>query len=486
MVTKKKKIKNRKDIRGIRKKKILLISPSAAVSVYKEAKIKEALEHMPYLSLAYLGAMLLKNKHKVKVLDLSLHKNPKEELIKTLSEFQPDYAGISFTTPLYDEMKATANCIKKYNKEIIIMGGGPHCSIFPKQTLIESKLDIVVVGEGDYTIIEIVENKNLSNIKGIAYKNKNNIIKINQNRDFIKEMDELPFPAWHLFEIDKYHVPRLRAKLNPVGPIETSRGCPFTCTFCNKSVQGATFRPKSPKKVVDEIEYMLKCGFKEIHIKDDGFTTDINRAIKICDIIIERNLKFPWSLANGVRVDRVNEEFFMKAKKAGCHSGGLGIESGSQKILDSLNKQITLKQIRKTVKLFKKSGIQSIGYFIIGAPADTEETIKKTIKFALSLKELDMAKATIFMAFPGTPAFKELEKEGHILSKDWANYNYHSSNARKVFKHPNVSWDKLFYYHDLFHRKFFFRPKKMFDVFINTIKEGTLLYTIKAAVKTKW
>ena len=456
----------------MKRKKVLLIALSEAVSVYKEAKVKEALEHIPYLPLACLAAMLLKNNHEAGILDLSLYENPTDKLNKKLNEFNPDFVGISFTTPLYKEMKPLAKQIKEYNKEIVVIGGGPHCTIFPKQTLEESDLDVAVIGEGDYTIVEIVE-KDIRRVKGIAYKKGKKII-INEKRDLIRNMDELPFPSWHLFEINSYYVPRLRAKLNPVGPIETSRGCPFNCTFCNKAIHGYMFRAKSPKRVVDEMEYMLKCGFKEIHIKDDGFTTDINRAIKICDLIIERGLKFSWNLVNGIRVDRANGEFFMKAAKAGCHSLGIGIESGSQIILDSINKNITLDMARETVRLCKKSGIESIGYFIIGFPKDTEKTIKETINFALSL-DLDMAKATIFMPFPGTASFKELEEKGLITSKDWSDYNYHSSSAKKVFKHPSISWDKIFYYHDLFHRKFYFRPKKMLEIGIKSIKDGTLL-----------
>ena len=469
----------------MKRKKILLISPSSAVSVYKEAKVKEALEHMPYLSLAYLGAMLIKHKHEVKVLDLSLFENPRKALFKALDDFQPDYAGISFTTPLYDEMIMLSKLIKEYDKNIIVIGGGPHSSVLPRETLMESELDIIVIGEGDYTIIEIVSGKSLSKIKGVAYKSGSRVV-VTQHRDFIRDMDKLPLPEWSLFDLKKYYVPLLRAKLNPVGPIETSRGCPFTCSFCNKSIHGITFRPKSPKRVVQEIENMLDAGFREIHVKDDGFTTNIQRANKICDMIIDRGLEFPWNLANGVRVDRVNKEFFIKAEKAGCHSAGVGIESGSQKVIDSLNKNITLDMVRRTVKLFGKSGIESIGYFIIGAPSDTDKTIKQTIKFALSLKGLDMAKATVFMPFPGTPAFIDLDKRGYILSKNWTNYNYHSLNVRKVFKHPNLSWDKIYNYHNLFHRKFYFRPSKMVEVGWKSFKDRTLLYKARAALKTKW
>jgi len=465
-------------------KKVLLVGPPSSVEVYKESKITEAISIIPNIGLGCLAATLLEKNHEVRILDLVLYRNPLNKFRQELKEFNPDFVGISFTTPLYNEMKILAKITKEYDKNIIVMGGGPHSTSLPEQTLEDSELDIAVVGEGDYTIVEIVENKNLSKVKGIAYK-KNNKIILTEKREPIKNMDDLPFPAWKLFEISKYRAPKIRAKANPVGSLETSRGCPFQCTFCNKLVQGVNFRPKSAKRVVDEIEYMLDCGFKEVHIQDDGFTTNINRAIEICDTILKRKLKFTWNIANGVRVDRVNEEFFIKAKKAGCHSIGFGIESGSQMILDSINKRTTLADIRKAIKLCKKAGIESVGYIIIGLPKDTEKTIRETINFAKSL-DLDMAKATLLMPFPGTAVFKELDEQGLILSKDWNKYNYHSSSAKEVFTHPNLDWDTLFNYQNKFYKEFYFRPKKIFEEAVRSIKDGSLFYKAKVMLKTKW
>jgi radical SAM superfamily enzyme YgiQ (UPF0313 family) len=464
--------------------KVLLVSLPSAISVYKESKIKEAISHTPLLSLACIGASLLENNHDVKVLDLSLYEDPYNKLLDVLKSFNPNFVGLSFTTVLYDEMKKIAGLIKKYNKEITIIGGGTHCTALPRETLVNSELDIVVIGEGDCTIVEIVEGKNISEVKGIAYK-KNNRVVINESKEYIKNIDDLPFPAWNLFEIKKYYAPKLRSKASPVGPMETSRGCPFQCTFCSKKTWGVSFRPKSPKKVVDEIEYMLKCGFKEVHIHDECFTADIKRANEICDLIIERKLNFSWNIANGIRVDRITVEFLEKAKKAGCYSTGVGIESGSQRILNSVNKHINLDLIRRAVRMCSEVGIESVGYFIIGFPEDTEETLNETIKFACSL-DLDMAKATILMPFPGTKIFDDLDSKNLILSKDWTNYNFHSSKAKKVFKHPNLSWETLFEYHALFHRKFYFRPKRILREIINSVKDGSLFYKMKVVLKIKW
>ncbi len=466
-------------------KKVLLISPSEAVSVYKDSQIKEAVMHAPYLSLASLAATLLEKKHEVKILDLSLFQSPRTELENTLKEFQPDFVGITFTTPLYEEMKGITQLVKDFNKDIIIIGGGPHCSALPKQSLKESNLDVVCIGEGDYTIVDIVENlDNLKEVKGIAYQEGEEVI-LTATRPPIEDLDKLPFPAWHLFDIEKYKNSPLRVKQNPVGPIETSRGCPGKCTFCSKVIVGFQFRTKSPKRVVDEIEYMLKCGFKEIHIFDDTFTADIKHATDICDLILERNLKFPWVMHNGTRVDSINRDLFFKLKKAGCYNVAFGIESGNQEVLNSIRKEINLDQVRRAVKYANEAGLETLGFFIIGLPKDNHKTIKQTIKFASSLN-LDLAKATIFMPFPGTVVFNQLDKEGLILSKDWSKYNYHSPHSRNIYKHPNLTWDELVSYQSQLHRKFYLRPKKLVQEFIKSIKDHTFFYKLKVASQVKW
>jgi radical SAM superfamily enzyme YgiQ (UPF0313 family) len=462
-------------------KKILFVIPPSSISLYKKSKIKAAISEIPYISTATLSATLIEDKNKVNILDLSIYKKDHIKiLINKLTKFKPHFVGITFTTPLYKEALKIADSIKKVDNNIILIAGGVHPSALPKETLKESKFDIIVVGEGDKTIVEIVNSKNLSKIKGICYKNDKEI-KSTKSRELIKNLDTLPYPSWYLYDLKKYKASKLTSRKSPVGAIETSRGCVFGCTYCNKDIFGRRFRFKSSKRVVNEMEYMLKCGFKEIHIWDDNFVTNIKRAKEICDEIIRRKLKFPWCLACGIRVDCVDEEFLKKAKKAGCYSVYLGVETGNSKILKNINKGITTKQVEKAFKMTKKIGIETVGFFMFGLPGETKETMKQTIDFAKKL-DPDYAKVTILVPYPSTPIYFEMKKKGLIKTKDWSKYNFHT--ASKVYNHETLDWNTLEKYYNKFYREFYFRPIYIIKRVSKGILNGRIFFDIYYFLKT--
>ncbi|MEW5896867.1 MAG: radical SAM protein [Nanoarchaeota archaeon] len=465
-------------------KKTLLIIPSGAVKVYEKSKIKAAISEIPYISQAMLGAMLAKENLAVKILDLSTSKENNQTLIdKTIIEFQPTHIGVSFTTPLTDEAYSIAKQIKKMDQKKILIAGGVHPTCRPIEVLNSSDFDVCVIGEGDETIVELINSEDYSQIKGIAYKDKNLKIIQTSARDLIENLDSLPFAKWDLYDLNAYKNSPLTSRASPVGAIETSRGCVFACTYCNKKTFSRKFRMKTPKRVVDEIEHMLKSGFKEIHIWDDMFTTNLERAKLICDEIIKRGLKFPWCLACGIRVDIVDEDFLRKAKEAGCYSVYFGIESGDDQVLKDIDKKITTSQVRTAVKIAKKMGLETTGFFMIGLPTDTKETIKKTINFAKSLP-LDYAKCTILVPYPETKIYEEWEQKGYIISKEWSKYNFHT--ASKVYNHPNLSWEELSKYYNQFYREFYFNPRYIIRRVQTDLKTGRLGVTLKYAIKTWW
>lgn len=463
--------------------KVLLIIPPSSVRVYNTSALKAAVSEIPYISMAMLGAMLEKNNIDVSILDLSVVEVPPLVAVKEkILDFNPTHVGLTFTTPLVYEAYAICDVVKETNPKITVIAGGVHPTCLPQDVLKESKADVVVRGEGDYAIIDLVKNEpgNYDKIEGICFKKGDKII-TTKDRPLIDNIDELPMPAWHLYDIYKYKASRLTSRRQPVGAIETSRGCVFACTYCNKLTFSRKFRPKSAKRVVDEMEYMLKCGFKEIHIWDDMFTTQLDRAKNICDEIINRGLKFPWCLACGIRVDIVDEEFLRKAKAAGCYAVYFGIETGNQEIIELINKRITLEQVKSSVALAKKVGLDTLGFFMIGLPGETIETMKKTIKFAQELN-LDYAKCTILVPYPETAIYKQWSAEGRIKTKDWSKYNFHT--ASKVYDHPNLSWDILDEYYHKFYKEFYFRPKYLFKRFWRGIKTGELISDIYYAIKT--
>ncbi len=457
-------------------KKVLLIDPPGTAKVYSTSKIKAATPVVPSISLATLAGALLKEGYKdVQILDLNISKNSDRDIQRVMDTYKPNFVGITFVTPLFASACEICEKIKKDHPDVIVLGGGVHSTTLPKETLEKSKFDLVVIGEGEETIIELVTGKNWSEIKGIAYK-KDGKVFINPPRPLIENLDDLPLPAWHLYDIDKYFSSYLNSRKNPVGPIETSRGCTFGCCFCSKVIFGRSFRAKSAQRVIDELERMLKLGFREIHIWDDNFSTDMERAKLICDLIIKKGLKFPWNIFNGLRVDRVDEELLFKLKKAGCYRVSIGIESGNQGVLDNIGKNITLEKVRNAVALIKKAKIECLGFFILGLPGETEKTMQETINFAKELK-LDFAKTGIVSPFPGTPLYQQWEKEGRILSHNWSDYIFHAT-GKLAYNHPNLSPETIWRYYNKFYRRLYLSPTFIWKRFKNGVRHGWLFKDI--------
>lgn len=463
-------------------RKVLLISPSIW-STYSESKVKVAVPNEPSLTIATLAAPLIEANFAVDVLDLSISKNPWSDIMEKLEDFSPTHVAITFRTPSFNEVVHIAEKIKEFDKNISIIGGGPHVSACPDDTLAKSMIDIAIIGEGDYALRDTVSGNDMNAIGGVYSRRGSKILSSSMNKEYIKDLDSLPFPYWGIFDIKKYKMPKLLSKKNPVGSMETSRGCVFRCCYCNKNIFGRTFRSKSAKRVVDEMEYMLNIGFREIHIQDDGFSTDITRAKDICNEILKRKLRFPWNPINGIRVDRFDKELAEKMYMAGCYSVSFGVESGDQEVINKINKGIKLEDVKKSVSIAKKAGLETIAFFMLGLPGETEESMRKTIEFAKEV-DPDIAKVTINTPLPGTPLYMEWKNRGYIKTDDWSKYNFH--NPEDVYVHPNLDWDTIHRYYDMFYREFYFRPKFIFRRIKNGILNGTLLNDIYPFLKTKW
>lgn len=461
-------------------RKVLLVLPSYSF-IYEGTTIETGAIYSPPLSLATIAGSLSSNGHNVKILDLN--NKDEKEFIALIETFNPHYIGISFTTPLSEEVFRLASLVKKIKKDVIVIGGGPHPSAMPSSALESSDIDLICIGEGDYTILDIVDGKPYADIKGIAFRD-NNGCHILDNSDFIKDLDRLPFPAWDLFDLNKYKTTRLIARKNPAGWIETSRGCPYGCVYCSKKVFGRNFRPKSVKRVVDEIDHMLSCGFREVHIADDCFTFDIERAKGICEEIIKRRLKFPWATVTGIRADRVDQELLNLMKRAGCYRVYYGIESGDDNILRLIKKGETCDMVRKAVKMSKRAGLEVFGFFMFALPGETEETMRKTIEFAKEL-DLDMAKAAITIPLPSTPYFEELYSKGRIKETKWSKYNLYFP-ARDLYEHPDITWDIVESYYKRFYREFYLRPNFIAKRFLKDLLQGGFLSDVRNFLKTNW
>jgi len=394
--------------------KVCLISPpynSAAESVVGITS--------PPLGLAYIASMLRQN-HEVKIIDSIILNYTLRDIEKELQTFNPDVVGIASVTPSIYEAYKVAKIAKKVREDCIVVLGGPHATFMSRQTLEECKyIDIIVKGEGEETTKELIESIEkgapLNKVRGITFREKNEIID-SEPRPFIKNIDDIPFPSRDLLPMHLYKFNGVRYTT-----MLTSRGCPFKCSFCSSSrLFGGYWRGRSPENVLEEMKIIYEeYNIKNIEFIDDTFTLDQERAEKICDGIIKQGWNISWGASS--RVDTLSKKLVEKMKKAGCWILFLGIESGSQKILDAIGKRITIEQAKEAVKIIKDAGIQVLGSFIIGFIQDTKETIKETIKFAKSLN-LDYAEFSILTPYPGTPIYEYVEKNNLLLTKDWSKY----------------------------------------------------------------
>ena len=464
-----------------KQKKILLVSPPYNF-LYKQGKTRVQL-NTPMITLPVIAAPLLNDGHLVEIADFNKTDSELSVLRNKLTYFQPDYVGISFTTPLVAKALIIASEIKKFNEDILVIAGGVHPSSFPEELLKESDFDMVVVGEGDFVLSELLKNSDISSVGNLVYKQGNNIISNPKNK-LIMDLDTLPYPAWNLYDINNYESANMLARNTPAGWIETSRGCVCNCSFCNKNIAGRSFRVKSPKRVVDEIEFMFTLGFKEIHIVDDCFTTDMRRAEMICDEIMKRGLRFPWATVTGIRADMVNLGLLKKMRQAGCYRVCYGIESGNQTILDRCGKGETLEDITKAVKESKQAGLEVYGFFMLALPGETEGTMRDTLNFAKELN-LDMAKVSITIPLPATPFYEELEAKGLIKTKDWSKYNFYVP-ANELYSHPTVDWHTVEKYFNSFYREFYFRPSFITKRFFKSLARGQLISDIRHFLRTPW
>jgi anaerobic magnesium-protoporphyrin IX monomethyl ester cyclase len=463
--------------------RILLVNPPNGIEVYKNSKIFQAITNSPFLAVSVLAATARQAGAKVAVLDLGLSSSPNEDLLTELERFKPDMVGVTFTSQLYYEGQAIAAIVKKHNPRTITICGGIHASFMPEETLAEGDFDIACIGEGDITIAELAAGHTPESVNGLVIKRNGNFIHT-PPRKLIANLDDLPFPAFDLYPIHRYKSPRLSSRRDPVVAIETNRGCPYRCTYCGHVIGfGHKVRYKSPERAVDEFFCMRKLGFNDIHIRDENFTTDLDRAKRICELLITRGWDRPWSMPSGVRVKDVDQEFVNLAVRSGCYGIGFGVESGDEKILAGVNKKQDLHRVAEVIDMCTKAGMVTKGFFMMGLPNDTKETMEKTINFACSLN-LTFAKTSVTLPVPGSDLFDEYERKGLILSHDWSKYNTHT--APEVYRHETLEWSTIRHYYDKFYRRFYLRPRYIARRILSGIASGEIARDVKSFFNTDW
>ena len=470
-----------------KKTRILLINPPNDLGV-GEGCFNDVIDIYQPLGLGYLCAVLEEAGYPVGVIDAKVEKLSGDEVIRRMLVFRPDIIGLSAATPDLYSAALIAKQIKAAGNYTVFIGGA-HVSALPEETMQESCFDYGVVGEGERTVAELVEVlsegrlQDIPQIKGIVFRDGLKIVRT-PPREYIKDLDTLPFPARHLFPpLSKYTY--LYYKSLPLATIITSRGCPYQCTFCDRAVFGNQVRMRSIGNILDEIQMLVKDYFiREVNIVDDLFTISPARVEEFCRGLLLRKLKISWACMG--RADRVTPEILKTMKKAGCWRINFGIESGNQRVLDSIKKDISLAQIQKAVKWTSALNIRVLGFFILGLPQENKASISDTLKFAKSLP-LDRVVFFIAQPLPGTQIYKTALAQGKI-NKDieYRYYHLYCFPEKLSFITEGLTADELKHFRKKAYRDFYLRPQYIFKQLCAYREVSALPKRIKALLKAIW
>jgi radical SAM superfamily enzyme YgiQ (UPF0313 family) len=413
---------------GIEKKSIdcLLLNPYFTYvkgSIYREVSNLD-----PPMGLVSLSAYLNANGFRAMVLDLNVEIGSNAELDKFHSRIQQEYHlrrpmfGISFLTPYVGSSYELARSIKTAYPDSVVIAGGSHATFMAEEILAEGHIDLVVRGEGELTLKEILVGVPLPAIKGLSYKEMREgqeVICHNDDRDRISDIDALPLPAYDQLKLQRYKPILGSYRRLPAANIITTRGCNGKCNFCCKTFGNkVTFR--SPQSIVAEIRYLIDTyKIKHINIYDDTFTLKRSRVLEFCDIILQEKLKFDWTCF--ARIDNMDADLLARMKAAGCYQVMYGVENFDQEILDGICKNIDVARIKEVIRLTKNAGIITRVSMMVGNPKDTWDIFNKNIR---TLKEIrpDIIVASIFTPIPGSELYHWALANNRLLTRDWSKF----------------------------------------------------------------
>lgn len=438
---------------------ILLVVPDLPSSSWLNAM---AAGVTPPLGIAYVASYLISKGFTVEILDNCLQRLSGEQFLGYLQRVKPKTIGFTATTTTFPRLVELAAIAKKYERKIPVIVGGPHASALPKETAVENCIDIVVKGEGEETAAALLHTlfsgDDLAAVKGITYKREGNVVD-NPRRESITDINTLPFPAYALLDMEKYH-PSLSRRLTAgnFGSVITSRGCTYCCSFCSNSVFGVGLRKRNPQNVLEEIGYLVNhYAVSELIIWDDTFTIDQQHAREIASGIRGLGKEIRWSCYS--RVDHASEDLYEVFYQSGCREILFGAESGSQQVLDASKKEITVQETEKAVALCKKYKISSFCSVILGLPLDTKESILKTIKFFIKINP-DYAVFCILVPMPGSELFDLAVRSNliDIKNANWADYVKLFSSRLPPVSLCALSRQDLVKLQKKAFKEFFFRP----------------------------
>lgn len=443
--------------------KILLVQPSTHDSVqclFTYHK-NEGLGHKPPLAALILATHLKHLGYKnVKCLDAQMEGLTAEETTRRIAEETPDFIGLTVWTDFWYSTWKTVQSIRSKLPNATIMLGGPHCSVFPKETLENSEADYVVKGDGEDVIAHVVDalskNEVVGEIPGLFRKHNGEILVPTVNLAVVPDIENTPFPDRTLLPIEKYSSV-LNGKEYETTMI-TSRGCPHKCNFCKMDVQKVYCR--TAEQVVQEFKAIQDLGITDIQIYDDTFTWSKKRVKEICEGILDNNIKVNWAVRD--RVKRADLGLYKLMRKAGCYRVHFGVETGSKRILDATGKATTLEEAENALSKAKEADFATMAYYMFGFPDETIEDAQKTIDFSLKL-DADYSVYSVTIPYPGT-ALYDLGLERNLIPYDfWLEF---AKNPEPNYRIPHLvehhmDRETLIGLKNKALRTYYFRPKKV-------------------------
>jgi len=405
--------------------KILFVTPPVS-SKAQYGYLEKGSNNIAPLGLLHIASYMRKVGYDVDVIDAEAHRYEFDETVDLILEKEPDYVGttaVSLTVPVAAYL---AEKLHKKRPDLPIVLGGIHLSSLPEETMKKyPHIDLGVIGEGELTFHELIktlDNKDdIKDLDGIVYRNNGDIV-INKRRKEVENLDTLPFPAWDLLDAfpTLYTPPAHCFGRSPVAHIVAMRGCKCNCIFCCKKNFPFKERFFSSEYVIEMLKYLIGTfGIKELKFYDDNIFDDKERFRKLCQLILDEKLDLTWTCSS--RVDLVDVDTLKLAKRAGCWQIFYGFESADPEILKRMRKGLTVEKMKQGIQATREAGIQIRAYFICGFPGETEESLKRTVDFALS-QPFDDFQMTYFTPLPGSPISEEADKWG-TFENNWSKMN---------------------------------------------------------------
>lgn len=364
--------------------------------------------------------------------------------------------GMYVNVSNFREAKRMGTLLKETYPEKKVLMGGPFASDYARRLVADGHADAVVRGEGEKAFADILEGKPNDEISSLTWRD-GEAVKENMQGGYIEDLDNLPFAYWNPEDTKKYYFNN--GSRSPLAAMMTSRGCPYACINCNKNIHGYRFRTRSIDSVLEEIKYLHRAyAVKEIHIWDDIFNWHLPRAKAILEGIIRLNLPIRFALPNSFRGDNTDEEYFQLLKRAGFYWLCLAIESADQGVLNGTKKNLNFEKMHQTVVWAKQYGFNLTGFFMLGLPHDTRETVLKTIDYAAS-SGIDQAMFFVATPFGGTEMQRVIESHGGRVTVDLYEEEAHYEGGKRAFEHPNFTNEEMEDLYKLANKRFYMNPR---------------------------